>query len=152
MSRWFFFSVLVSLIPLGFELIKIETRIVDSTPPTINAGANPVPAPVESELQHLGDSLKSVLKGGELLLISVAIAAGAIGEVIGSERKRVTLKIITTGCCVVVLLVCCFWFVDISTSERDGAQLNFKLIAAGSMAMFALTFISSGACLVVSED
>ena len=65
LTRWFIFSVLVSLVPLALAWLGMR-------------------------LDRRPSDLTVIVGGGELLLVSSTIAAAAVGEVIAGGRDRAT--------------------------------------------------------------
>jgi hypothetical protein len=71
--KWVIFSVIIALAPLGASFLNGLTD--EASPAWLAVG-------------------KKVLAEGELLLISAAIAADAIGDLIGSGKDELTLKLL----------------------------------------------------------
>ena len=124
--RWLVFSVAISLLPLVFNFLRAYGR--GATPSLIDLNAH-----------------------GELLLISAAIAAAAIGELVASGGRYQIAKIIAGGGCVLVLAVASLWFADISAPTSSGALVDYVRVSNASTVVFMFTVISSASCVVLSE-
>lgn len=125
--KWLIFSVMIALLPIIFNAIKMITR------------NNPI-------------ELEILFSNGELLIISVAIASAAVGELLGSGEDKIIVKYFAGGGCITIIALASLWFADISTSMRLGENLNKYFISAGSIVMFFLTLISAGSCKALAED
>lgn len=123
--RWFIFSVLIALLPIGFNALKLVSRGCDI-------------------------SLVDVTKHGELLLIASAICAAAIGDLVTSGAALKNWKAIVAGCCLIVLCLSSFYFADISASVDD-ESLKDDVVSRMSIILFAIAMISSAGCIVLSE-
>jgi hypothetical protein len=126
-SRWFIFTVLISLIPIGYAILKMLTF------------SKPF-------------KLESVIGRGELLLISTAIGGGAIGEVIGTTKTHPVLKIIAAGGCILTVLMSAMWFADIlSAVEGQVSTLSGSIISYGSLIILGITIFAAAFCIILSE-
>lgn len=97
-------------------------------------------------------TLSTMLGRGELLLISGAIAAAAIGEIIASGEDHKVRKLFAGGGCVLVLALTSLWFADISTAYKAGTLIDEGVVAIGSLIIFLATIITSGSCVALSEE
>jgi hypothetical protein len=125
--RWLVFSVIFALLPLAFNYLRISIR---GTAPT----------------------LALLLSRGELLLVCAAIAATAIGELIGSGGERKIAKYVAGGGCVFVLFLASALFAEISTAIYSGAPVNSEFVSNSSIFVFGFTLISSTSCIVLVES
>jgi len=125
--RWFIFSVLVALVPLFITGVILITK---ETPPPI---------------------LLTVLGSGQLLLISTAIAADAIGDLICASIEYATLKIIAGGGCVIALMCGALWYAANSAMLEFGKPGRASTVTKGSLIIFLLTVISAGACKMLTQ-
>lgn len=89
LARWFFFSVLFALLPLAFAYVKAL-----SVGPTVG-------------LQEL------VARGG-LLLLAAGLSAGAIGDLLLSDKRWMALKVSAAGFCVSNAVGASLYFVVVS--------------------------------------
>jgi hypothetical protein len=121
--RWFVFSVVIALLPLGFRYLLEAT---DGAPPTITR----------------------LLSQGELLLVSSAIAAAAVGELIGRGRRRPILQLFAGGGCIATVLIASLYFAYVST--RTAARPT--VVATTSVWLFVLTLIASASCVILAEE
>lgn len=127
--HWLVFSVIISLLPLIFNLI---TMIIYAWGP--------------------GPSLLSISSRGELMLVSAGIAAKGIGELFASGRKKLIAKYVAGGGCVVVLVLSSMSFVYISTASGSGVPLDAATrISQASAIMLGFTMLASGSCVALSE-
>ena len=118
--RWGFFTVLVSTVPL-----------------------------VIAGLISWGDSrfaLASLVRHGELLLITVAIGADAIGEMIPTGERGVSAKIALTGIVVVLLIVAALWYAVLQVH-----QVPAEKVLTSSSLIFVATLISSLGCRLLAK-
>ena len=121
-TRWLIFSVLVSLLPVIFSALVLLT----------------------------GQGISSItvlLSGGELLLISSAICAGAIGEIVTSTNRNKIGRVLAGGGSVIILASSSFWFAHIVSSE----SVNGDVVAWGSIYIFGLTVLTGMSCISLSE-
>lgn len=123
LARWFFFSVIVSLIPLLFAYIHV-----------VNDG-------------HTA-TLPSILVHGELLLISVALAADAVGDLIGAPRNRPVLMIFAGAGCIITIMFASLYFADVSYKPQANADLVYRT----SLAVFGLCLVASVSCKLLAEE
>jgi hypothetical protein len=124
--RWLIFSVVIALLPLAFNYIRI---LIQGTNPT----------------------LVVLLSRGELLLVSAAIAAAAIGELIASGEEWRIAKYVAGGGCVSVLFLTSALFAEISNATYSGAAVNSALISSSSALLFGFAVVSSASCIVLAE-
>lgn len=125
--RWLIFSVVIALLPLAFNLLNIISQ--------------------ENTI-----SFYLIFSHGELLLVSAAITATAIGELVASGKNKAIAKLISGGCCTVDLIVASYWFSLISTSISMSIPVNSKMVAQGSIAIFLFSVLASGSCIALSEE
>jgi uncharacterized membrane protein len=129
--KWVFFSVLIALIPIGITFLNELTE--DNAPAWLVIG-------------------KRVLAHGELLLISAAIAADAVGDLIGAGKQYLTLKISSGGACMLIILSAALWYANIAAMLQAGRNPNIDLVAMGSLLVLAGTVATSGLAKFVAED
>ena len=96
-------------------------------------------------------SLEATLARGELLLVSVAIAGGALGELVASGRYQTVPKLVASGGSVIVLCCASFWFADVSAVVASSSELNASSVVRGSMVMFGLAVATGASCIALSE-
>jgi hypothetical protein len=122
-ARWFVFSVVIALLPLVFKYV---VGLTDGLVP----------------------SAAALLSHGELLLVSVAITAAAVGELIGGGRRRMVLKLLAGGGCIATILFCSLYFA--SVSQRT--VVHPEVVAHISMMLFVVAVGTSGSCIALAED
>jgi hypothetical protein len=120
--RWFIFSVVISLLPLAFYYVRAMT-------------------------DGKAVSLPELLARGELLLIAVALAADAIGDLLASKSAGM-LKTIAGGGCVITVGFSSFYFADVSTKTAANVTVVFWM----SLVLFAVSMISSACCKWLAEE
>jgi hypothetical protein len=102
LARWFVFSVLIALLPICFTYVYMLTD-----------GKSP--------------SLPDVLARGELLLISVALAADALGDLIASGPSNVGFKIAAGGGCLLTIVFASLYFAVVSTKAAANVNVVFYI-------------------------
>ena len=120
---WIIFSVFVALVPLAFNAASLHTRQGPTQPRTI-------------------------LDRGELLLITAALCAAAIGELFASPQVDGIVrlsKLIAGGAVVLILLFSSLYFADVSSAHASGVNLNLGIIRKFSIGLFAAAFLAGGA-------
>jgi hypothetical protein len=141
--RWFFFSVVISLVP--FLVLGLHQLMLAPT-------------------GTFSFSFSSLWPEGELLLISTAIAADSIAEVVGSAADSST-KMAFGGLTCVVLLASAMWYSDIQGTiwynetystvallSPNIPKPDRNFISEGSMALLAITLVMGLCCLVVAGE
>ncbi len=93
--------------------------------------------------------MQRLVARGEMLLISSAIAAGAIGDLFGSRDNFRVLKYFIGGFCVILLFLTASWFVDIQNMVVE--DIDYEFIANNSLTMFAATVICGALCIILAE-
>jgi hypothetical protein len=121
--RWIVFGVLIALLPIAFRYALESTT-------------GPVP------------SLAHLLADGELLLISSAIAAGAVGELIGRGRNRLILQLISAGGCIATVLFASLYYAYVATHQL----VNEAFVMRMSLFLFGLTLIASASCIALAAS
>jgi hypothetical protein len=132
--KWFFFSVVIALLPLLFSYARNLTR------------GNVI-------------QFSYIFSNGELLLISSAIAATSIGELLDAlininssiliENKRHIY--IVSGATIFLLMLNSLFFADVSAVLINNGQINREYVAIFSSSSFLCTIISSGCCVKLTE-
>lgn len=125
--KWAIFSVAVALMPLAFHAIQLAWR------------GNPF-------------SIGAIIGHGELLLVSVAIAAAAIGDLQGNKHSTLgTVKLLSTGFCFIVLLMSSLFYADISACQLADQVLQESMIKNVSLLCYAVTLVCGGCCVALAE-
>lgn len=115
--RWTIFSVGFSLIPFGFVILH-------------------------QLLHNQSPSLAELIARGDLLLISVAISADALGTLIGSEKDKNVVTYLAGGGCGIALTGCSFLFGELSLADPQQG-LHPTLICLG---LFCFALVASAVC------
>jgi hypothetical protein len=124
--RWLLFSVLIALLPLGFNAISLFTR-------------------------GISVDLVNLVSRGELLLISTAICAAAVGELVPTGPALRISKIIVVGSTVIILIAASYYFADISAGYRLGEKMDFNVIRDISLIAFISSVVSGALCVILGE-
>lgn len=122
LTRWFIFGVIVSLLPFALAYL--------------NLWASKKPVKVED-----------LFSRGELLLVSTALGAAAIGELLGIKDTHALYKIIIGGCSFVVVLTQMAWYAYASDASQG---LDGRSVAKLSVVFFVVTLVCSSACLLLA--
>lgn len=130
--KWFLFSVLIALAPLAADGLNRLSQI--------------------SGTISLKPITVGILGHGELLLISAALAADTIGDLIASGEQFKTLKLVTGGASAIIILLASIWYADIAGILLGGRALDFTTVAYGSSIILAATVLASGCGKFVAED
>jgi hypothetical protein len=83
--------------------------------------------------------LPDLVVHGELVLISVAIAADAISDLLGSSRISSTRRNVSIGGCFIIVFVSAFYFSDVSL----GTKANPETVFHTSLWIFGITLVVS---------
>lgn len=122
MTRWFMFSVLVSLVPFAISFL---TRAL---------GREPIP-------------MVLITADGGLLLTCTAIAAGAFGELIPGGREHPVARLVAGGVCMILILAASFYFAAIKAT----ADPNPAAIFTTSLRVLAGTVLVGAACVYLAH-
>lgn len=127
--RWTVYSVIISLIPIFSTFLYSWTTNSQVT-------------------------LTGALSKGELLLISVAISGGAVGELIGREAEGALrlLKVGIIGLTLIVVLVSCIWFGSIASILAEGGHVDAHAVSVGSKIVFFSSVLSGAVCIGMSSS
>lgn len=135
MVKWLIFSVLVALVPILFDML---VQLMDSA------------------MTWPDDFIAALFKAlgrGELLLISTAIAADAIGDLVGTGRTSEAVKYLAAGACVLTILFGSLWYANISAiAHAGGVQPKISRVCLGSLVVFLFTLVSSGSAKLVADE
>ncbi|MCI5210497.1 MAG: hypothetical protein D3910_17290 [Candidatus Electrothrix sp. ATG2] len=123
-TLWLIFSVTLALAPLIFNALVV---FISGKTPTLD----------------------QLLKNGELLIITVAIGADAMGKLFGSGSARKLPRIAAGGGTLLLVLVSSLLFSAVTTSSL-GAALDPDRIALLSGIMFLSTIITGGTCTLLA--
>jgi hypothetical protein len=129
-AKWIFFSVLASVCPL------FTTYMISSISRNI--------------------PWESIISRGELQLISLALLANGIGELIGAAREGISdvtviLKIVFGGFAFIGFFGCAIWFGSISSQLIQASSIN-PLAGMGvhSIVTFISAVVLGGSCIILS--
>ena len=99
LARWALFSVIFSLLPLTFNYLRLG----------LDAPSLP--------------NLVTVMRSGEVFLITASMCSAAIGDVIATTKKREISKIISGGALLLLLAASTGLFVYIASKEGQVSDL-----------------------------
>ena len=120
--RWAIFGVIVAILPLVFRYLWTLSQ---------NGGA----------------SVTQMLSNGELLLISTALAASAIGEIIPCGRQYPGCALVAGGGCLSSLLFGALYYAAVSSNP----PARQDIVVFISFVLFSFSLLSSAGCLIVAE-
>jgi hypothetical protein len=121
--KWFIFSVLLAIIPLGSTYIHLLTN-------------NKAP------------DVSDLLAHGELALISFVLAAEGVGDLIASGKEKRNRKILCGGGCILAAIGASLYFADVSLNT----QANPKVVFQVSLWIFAIAIVNSGMCKALVDE
>lgn len=124
LAIWFIFSVIVTLTPFFLGFLQSVDRS-----------------------QHF--TFSSILGSGQLLLVGVAIAAAALGELVTIEvpaAQRI-MKSSAIGSCTLVVIISSLWFGDISATIQGKSLPDPRTISLGSVVIYVWALASSMWCI-----
>jgi hypothetical protein len=125
--RWFFFSVVIALLPIMFNGFSALTR--------------------GSSL-----SLKDLIGRGELLLVSAAISAASGSELFGREGERLRKTRLTlVGCSFVIVFIASYLFADVASLLRENRFVDLEFVCWGSLVVFVCSVATGACCMVLAE-
>jgi hypothetical protein len=120
--HWAIFVVAVSLFPFGLVAL--------------------------SQWCGTGFDLLKLWPKGQLLLVSTAISADAVGELIGAGNEMRGIKLGAGGLCFLSMLFSACWYVMI----QDHSDWPVRKICYGSIVFFAATVVSSFSCKALAME
>ncbi len=128
-SAGFFFSVVIALLPIIYRTIKNSTELSWSN--------------FEASIAH-----------GELSLITAALCAAAIGDVMGTGRTLRFTKLICSAASISILTLAAFHFGDVAlvrsiTSIATPPQS--EAIVHQSLMLFGWSIPACAGCVVIAE-
>jgi len=123
---WLIFTVVISLLPIGFHALQFINR------------AQSV-------------QLYDVISNGELFIISVGMAATAIGEAL-SKRSGSSLVLFMVGICFILLIISAFLYADVAAMNMANNTSSLKqVLVTNSLLLYGFTFVCSTCCIGLVE-
>lgn len=126
---WAIFSVVVALIPIFFNALRLHSRPGGPGPHTI-------------------------LDRGELLILTAALCAAAVGELLISPQVdgvvRVS-KLVAGGAVILILLFSSLYYADVNAAHVAGARQNLKVVRTSSLVFFSVAFFACGSCVLLAQ-
>ena len=126
LAKWLIFGILIALVPL---LASWTT----------------------GKLFGVGGSLVDLLAKGELYIITAALCAAGIGEVVGSTNEHKALRLIFGGFTTILLLLSALLFAAVSNQDILKQPPDPKIIFNTSISLYLAAVISSTFCSILSE-
>jgi hypothetical protein len=123
LTRWIIFNVMVALVPLFAGYLGLQ-------------------------LGREEPGLHTLTARGELLLISSAIAAAAVGELIPAGRSKATFKLCAGGTCILLVLVSSLVFAAIQARPDADPQA----ILSTSVGLCVGTLLASFSCVYLAHE
>jgi hypothetical protein len=127
LAIWFIFSVVVALTPFFLGVFQSVDR-------------------------NQQVAFSSILGTGQLLLVCVALAAAALGELVAiniSPGQRI-VKSAAIGSCILVIILSSLWFGDISADILAKAAPDPRSVSLGSFGFYIWALASSAWCLALT--
>lgn len=122
---WLGFTVMVSVLPI------------------LGSAANSI-------IQNRPVVLSDLIGKGELLLVAVAILAGALGEVLRLDRPtRGVFRALLVSGCFLVTLAGVWYYAQIATLLGDRHPISTDVIIVSTFVAFALSIVAGAGCLAV---
>jgi hypothetical protein len=122
--KWFLFTVLISLCP--FLVIAIRLWNADQTV-----------------------QFQTLWPHGELLLLSTALAADAIGDLAANPAPISSgWRTFSTFCCVITLFVASVWY----AFAQDNQNFSVSKTSEGSIVLFLFTLLACFSAKVLAEE
>ncbi len=124
--KWVFFTVLISLLPIAFGL---STLYLNDEPINIFQCTN----------------------NGEFFLISVCISAGVLGELFGSSKKLINLKIATGGLICTIMILSSYNFAEVWKANISNQAYLPENIFLASVITIICTLFCCFTGIIISE-
>lgn len=123
---WLIFSIIFALVPIVFNAVA------------------------QSLVPNVSVSFADLLSNGELLIISVGVAAGSVGELVksGNKNNRI-LEILAYGSCLILLCFAALLFAVISSAS---STLDAGRIASYSTGIFSATLFASLVSIILANS
>ena len=129
LTQWFCFTVIISLLPLGFSAFRLSRQGETKTVPEI---------------------LSSVLSQGDILIVGVAITGDGIGEIIATSKPIPTiLEIIVGAACVLLIAFLSYCYADFS-GDTTQTKPEIQFAVNTSLKLFLASVIISGICKLLT--
>ncbi len=126
--KWLLFSAVISVVPLFSTYIIL---LLHSNYTTIT----------------------TIIARGELQLISVALLANGIGEVVSNDNISKTIKIALSGLSTILLLLISIWYgAIVSSLIAQNSTSTPQVLEFPSLIIFLVSFFISACCVVVGEN
>ena len=123
--KWLIFNVIFALIPL--LAIYLFQKIIK--------------APIKFEV---------LVSHGELLLISSAMAAVALGEILTSDKKRGILMVCSSGGCFLIVIFASMLFSFVVRANFLNI-IDISYVSMVSIFVYSFAFLTSGSGIILSE-
>jgi len=124
--RWGTFTVGISVMPVVFNALAAYTR------------GQPV-------------RYVDLVANGELLLVSVAISAAAVGELAVGIGPWASGKVLLMAMSLFTSILAAWWFADVTAVARAHDPVDRHAIAVGSTWVFASALVVGACCIFASR-
>jgi hypothetical protein len=126
--KWIFFEIIFALLPLVFDW-------------------------ADGAIHGKGTSLAKVLGRGELLLVSVAIMAAAIGDLVkGGLNSRIrSLKVSLVGFGMILATGATWLYAEVAVAPCESSGIAMRVTVIASICVASAAILSSVGCLIAAE-
>jgi hypothetical protein len=122
LARFYLFSVCVALVPILIRCLPSPTG-------------------------HPAPTLAEAVAHGELLLVGVAAAATALGEMLGVRTPHDLRHLLAGGMCTLIVIAASLYFAGIPMASRIDS--GAVMLVSGSL--FTLSMVASTYAIILSE-
>jgi hypothetical protein len=127
-TKWVLFGVIVSSIPIIFGIFNAFI------------------------LKNIPWNLELIIGNGEVFIVTAALCAGGLGELIGSGGKLQTPKFLSGGACVIILLISTLSFSGVAEgATSDGVPYDKAAVVTSSLWIYLSGIISTGVSIILAE-
>lgn len=120
--KWIFFGVIISAVPIIYSCFNAFV------------------------LKGVPWDLELVIGNGEVFIMTAALCAGGLGELIESGENQRTWKILSGGACVLLLLVSASSFAGLA----EGSSFDRAAVVVSSLWIYGAAVISTGMSVLLA--
>ncbi len=129
LTQWLCFTVIISLLPLGFSFFRLSRQ---------------------GEIKSNKQIIDSVLSNGDILIVGVAIIGDAIGGIISTNKDIPTvLQIIFGAMCVLLISFLSYCYAEFSAETNQTSEQS-QFAVKTSVILFIASVITSGICKILT--
>lgn len=126
--KWLLFSAVISLVPICATYVIL-----------LSSNNSP--------------SFISLICRGELQLISVALLANGIGEIVANDTINKIIKLLLTGVSTILLLIISIWYGSIVSSLISSSiNTTNDFLVLYTLIAFIASFVISGCCISIGGE